>query len=204
MGCLFDAKGNGRKLKFLKVIDEQSRLCLAIQVGRRCSANNVVADLEELTCLYPAPAFIRSDNGPEFIAQALRNWCEASRTTSTSDIETGSPWEKGFAVSINGQFREKCLQRSLTPRLLRCRSWPFVGIVCTNRIVHIRPSRWVGPWRQINRQLRHDNKQPLSYGLDRQRGARRREEAECYKEEEARNLYCLGKEDRLMCRTHSI
>ena len=60
------------------MIDEHSRLCLAIRVGRRCKAKDVVAVLEELTSLYPAPAFIRSDNGPEFIAEALRNWCEAS------------------------------------------------------------------------------------------------------------------------------
>ena len=54
-------------------------------------ANDVVAVLEELTSLYPAPAFIRSDNGSEFIAQALRDWCEASTTTSTVYIEPGSP-----------------------------------------------------------------------------------------------------------------
>jgi IS30 family transposase len=59
------------------VIDEHSRLCLAIRVGRRCKANDVVAALEELTSVYPAPAFIRSDNGPEFNcfaeAQGLRS-----------------------------------------------------------------------------------------------------------------------------------
>ncbi len=58
------------------MIDEHSRLCLAIRVGRRCKAKDVVAVLEELTSLYPAPAFIRSDNGPEFNrfaeAQGLR------------------------------------------------------------------------------------------------------------------------------------
>jgi len=79
----FDATADGRRLKFLNVIDEHSRLCLAIRVGRRCKAKDVVAVVEELTSLYPAPSFIRSDNGPEFIAQALRDWCEASITTST-------------------------------------------------------------------------------------------------------------------------
>lgn len=53
-----------------------SRLCLAIRVGRRCKARDVVAVLEDLTSLYPAPAFIRSDNGPEFIANALKRWSE--------------------------------------------------------------------------------------------------------------------------------
>jgi transposase InsO family protein len=74
MDFKFDATADGRRLKFLNVIDEYSRLCLAIRVGRRCKAKDVVAVLEELTSLYPAPTFIRSDNGPEFncFAEALR------------------------------------------------------------------------------------------------------------------------------------
>ena len=73
----------------------------------------MVAVLEELTSLYPAPAFIRSDNGPEFIAQALRDWCEASPTTSTAYIAPGSPWENGFAESFNGRFRDEFLNTEL-------------------------------------------------------------------------------------------
>jgi transposase InsO family protein len=73
MDFQFDATADGRRLKFLNVIDEHSRLCLAIRVGRHCKARDVVTVLEELTSFYPAPTFIRSDNGPEFIAQALRD-----------------------------------------------------------------------------------------------------------------------------------
>jgi putative transposase len=113
MDFQFDATADGRRLKFLNVIDEHSRLCLAIRVGRRCKAKDVVAVLEELTSLYPAPAFIRSDNGPEFIAQALRDWCEASTTTSTAYIEPGSPWENGFAESFNSRFRDEFLNTEL-------------------------------------------------------------------------------------------
>jgi putative transposase len=72
------------------VIDEHSRLCLSIRVGRRCKAKDVVAVLEELTSLYPAPAYNLSDNGPEFIAHALRRWAESS-TTTAAYIEPGSP-----------------------------------------------------------------------------------------------------------------
>jgi putative transposase len=113
MDFQFDATADGRRLNFLNVIDEHSRLCLAIRVGRRCKAKDVVAVLEELTSLYPAPAYIRSDNGPEFIAQVLRDWCEASDTTSTAYIEPGSPWEKGFAESFNGRFRDEFLNTEL-------------------------------------------------------------------------------------------
>jgi putative transposase len=95
MDFQFDATADGRRLKFLNVIDEYSRLCLAIRVRRRCKARDVVAVLEELTSLYPAPAFIRSDNGPEFLAHALRRWCRGSGTTSAY-IEPGSPWQNGF------------------------------------------------------------------------------------------------------------
>jgi putative transposase len=112
MDFQFEATADGRRLKFLNVIDEHSRLCLAIRVGRRCKAKDVVAVLEELTSLYPAPAFIRSDNGPEFISQALRGWCEASGTT-TATIEPGSPWENGFAESFNGRFRDEFLNTEL-------------------------------------------------------------------------------------------
>ena len=113
MDFQFDATADGRRLKFLNVIDEHSRLCLAIRVGRRCKAKDVVAVLEELTSLYPAPAFIRSYNGPEFLFQALRDWCEASTTTSTAYIAPGSPWENGFAESFNGRFRDEFLNTEL-------------------------------------------------------------------------------------------
>ena len=61
MAFQFDATADGRRLKFLNVIDKHSRLCLAIRVGRRCKATDVVAVLEELTSVYPAPTFIRSE-----------------------------------------------------------------------------------------------------------------------------------------------
>jgi putative transposase len=72
------------------VIDEHGRFYLAIRVGRRCKAKNVVAVLEGLTSLYSAPAFMRSDNGPGFIVQALRDWRDVSGTTSTAYIAPGS------------------------------------------------------------------------------------------------------------------
>jgi putative transposase len=81
-------------------------------VGRRCKAKDVVAVLEELNSLYPAPAFIRSDNGPEFIAHALKRWSENSGTT-TAYIEPGSPWQNGFAESFNSRFRDEFLNTEL-------------------------------------------------------------------------------------------
>ena len=68
----FDQTMDGRTLKFLNVIDEYSRLCLAIRVGRRCKAAEVIDTIEELLKLYPPPTHLRMDNRPEFIATALQ------------------------------------------------------------------------------------------------------------------------------------
>ena len=149
MDFQFDATADGRRLKFLNVIDEHSRLCLAIRVGRRCKAKDVVTVLEELTSVYPAPSFIRSDNGPEFIAQALRDWCEASSTTSTAYIALGSSWENAFAESselrttssTTGGSAMNSSIPSCAPRLRRRRSWPTVGAGSTTQSGHTRLSR---------------------------------------------------------------
>ncbi len=90
-------------------------------MGRCCNAKYVVAMLEELTSVYPVPAFIRSDNGPEFTAsqkpkgyaEALRDWYEASPTTSKAYIAPRSIWKNGFAESINGRFRDEFLNIEL-------------------------------------------------------------------------------------------
>lgn len=76
-------------------------------------AKVVIPVLEELTSVYQAPSFIRPDNGPEFIDQALRDWSEASDTNRTAFIEPGSPWENGFAESFNGRFRDEFINTDL-------------------------------------------------------------------------------------------
>ena len=162
MDFQFDATADGRRLKFLNVIDEHSRLCLAIRVGRRCKAKDVVAVLEELASVYPAPAFIRSDNGPEFIAQALRDWCEASPTTSTAYIAPGSHGRTDSRNPLTAASGMSSSTPSCSPQLPRRRSWPIAGAGSTTRSGHIQPSRGVRPWRQLNRELQHDHTHPLS------------------------------------------
>ncbi len=108
----FDAMADSRRHKFHNLIDEHSLLCLAIRVGRRCQAKDVMVVLEDLTSPYQAPAFIRSDNGPEFIAHALRPWVESS-TTTMPHIQHGSPWQNGFTESFNSRFRDEFLNTEL-------------------------------------------------------------------------------------------
>ncbi len=144
------------------MIDEHSRLCLAIRVGRRCKAKDVVAVREGLTTLYAALAYIRSDIGPEFIAKAIRGWCEARTTTSTAYIAPGSPWENGLAESFKGRFRDEFLNNDLfstapEAQILADRwRWEF------NSLRSHSTHQGGRPWWQLNRELQHDHDKPLS------------------------------------------
>ena len=134
-GLMFDATADGRWLMFLNMLDEHSRLCLALRVGSRCKADEVVTVLEELTSLYQAPAFIRPDNGPILILQARRDWFETSTTTSWAYIAPRSMWEKGSDESYElrattsttpyAAMNSSILSCSLHPWLHR--SCPTVG-----------------------------------------------------------------------------
>jgi transposase InsO family protein len=109
---IFDRTERGQTLKMLVVLDEFSRECHRIEVGRRLDSAAVIATLEELFAEHGAPAFLRSDNGGEFIAEQLKAWL-AQRGTGTIYIEPGHPWENGVAESFNGKFRDECLSREV-------------------------------------------------------------------------------------------
>jgi len=105
---IHDRCANGQKLKLLTIVDEWTRECLAIQVEGRMTARHVIAVLHELIRQYGAPAFIRSDNGPEFIARAVKAWLAASGV-QTAYIDAGKPWQNGTNESFNGKLRDECL-----------------------------------------------------------------------------------------------
>ena len=92
----------------MNILDEFSRECLAIKVDRKLNSTNVIDALSDLFIMRGAPAFIRSHNGPEFIAQAVRDWI-AAVGAKTAYIEPGSPWENGYRESFNGRFRDELL-----------------------------------------------------------------------------------------------
>jgi len=99
---------NGRTLRMLTLIDEYTRECLAIQVARRLGRYEVIEALADVMLLRGVPENIRSDNGPEFVAEELRKWL-AKVGTGTLYIEPGSPWENGYCESFNGKLRDECL-----------------------------------------------------------------------------------------------
>lgn len=99
---------DGRTLRMLTLIDEYTRECLGIRVARRLGSYEVIETLADVMLLRGVPENIRSDNGPEFVAQELRQWL-AKLGTGTLYIEPGSPWENGYCESFNGRLRDECL-----------------------------------------------------------------------------------------------
>jgi putative transposase len=109
---LSDRTEDGRQVKLLAVIDEYTRECLAIEAARTFTSRDVKLTLQYLFALRGAPQHIRSDNGPEFIAQEIRRWLERA-AVDTLYIEKGSPWESGYVESFNGRLRDELLNREL-------------------------------------------------------------------------------------------
>ena len=107
-----DRTEDGRQLRFLVVIDEYTRECLAIRAARTFKSNQVLELLAELFVLRGVPEHIRSDNGPEFTAGVVREWLK-NVGAKTLYIEPGSPWENGYAESFNGKFRDELLNREI-------------------------------------------------------------------------------------------
>jgi putative transposase len=105
---LFDRLADGRQLKVLTLVDEHSREGLGARGRRSITAKEVIELLEEQIRERGAPDFVRSDNGPEFIARAVKAYLEA-RGVKTIFIEPGSPWENPFIESSNGRVRDELL-----------------------------------------------------------------------------------------------
>ena len=103
-----DRTHDGRKFRMLCVVDEFTREALAIRVERRLGSAEVLEVLAELMLERGVPGHIRSDNGPEFVATAVREWI-AAVGTKTAYIELGSPWENGYVESFNSKLRDELL-----------------------------------------------------------------------------------------------
>jgi len=109
---MMDRTHDGRPIKILTVIDEYSRQSLAIVVDRKIKSDDVLFCLSNLFLLYGVPEHIRSDNGPEFTAKAVRGWLQGIGV-ATLFIEPGSPWENGYNESFNGKLRDEVLNTEI-------------------------------------------------------------------------------------------
>ena len=103
---------DGVALRMLTIVDEFTRECLAIDVARRLTSDDVLERLSDLFVRRGLPDHIRSDNGPEFTAQVVRDWLGKVGVT-TLFIEPGSPWENGYVESFNGKLRDELLNREI-------------------------------------------------------------------------------------------
>ena len=108
---------DGRALRIFTIMDEYTRESLAILVGRRLTSQTVIEQLAELFITKGIPEHIRSDNGPEFTAKAVRQWLERLGV-KTLFIEPGSPWENGYIESFNGKLRDELLNGEIFTTLL--------------------------------------------------------------------------------------
>jgi transposase InsO family protein len=111
---------DGRVFRLLTMLDEYSRECLAIDVARKLNSEDVLERLTDLFILRGVPAYIRSDNGSEFTAQAVRKWLSGVGV-KTLFIEPGSPWENGYLESFNGKLRDELLNVEIFDTLLEAK-----------------------------------------------------------------------------------
>jgi len=118
---VFDQTEDGRRLKWLPVCDEYSRELVALEVKRRMEAADVIRVLEAaIEARGGSPEFIRSDNGPEFIARAVQDWI-ARRGFKTLYIKPGSPWQNAYSESFNSRFRDEFLNREVFSSVLEAK-----------------------------------------------------------------------------------
>lgn len=109
---MVDRTHDGRALRLLTIVDEYSRECLAITVGRSLRSADVIDTVADLFVERGCPEHIRSDNGPELCSKAVRGWLKLLGV-KTLFIEPGSPWENRYCESFNGRLRDELLSREV-------------------------------------------------------------------------------------------
>jgi putative transposase len=137
---LHDRTTDGGPLKWFTLVDEYTRECVALEVRRSMTAKAVSAVLAEVVRQRGAPAHIRSDNGPEFVARAIRAWL-AGAGVETLYVEPGAPWENGYAESFNSKVRDELLNAEEFTSLLEAR---VLGKAWKEEYNHARPHSSLG------------------------------------------------------------
>ena len=115
-----DRTSDGKAMRIINIIDEYTKECLAIKVNRKITSSDVIDTLADLFIQRGSPMFIRSDNGPEFVSEILRQWLQ-ELGVQTAYIEPGSPWENGYIESFNGRFRDELLNGEIFDTIVEAR-----------------------------------------------------------------------------------
>jgi len=147
-----DQTSDGRRLKFLCVVDEFTRECLALEVRRSFCGKAVIAVLAGLIAQRGAPAHLRSDNGPEFVAQAVQVWLKA-QAVGPLYIAPGSPWENAYVESFNSRLRDEHLNREEFASLLEAQvlaagwRWDYNEARPHSALEYLAPAEFAARWR---------------------------------------------------------
>jgi transposase InsO family protein len=131
---------DGRAFRMLNIMDEYTRECLCIRVARHINSDDVIEVLSDLFIARGIPKHIRSDNGSEFTAKAIRKWL-ADLGVKTLYIEPGSPWENGYIESFNGKLRDAVLNREIFTTLMEAK---ILIELWRKEYNHIRPHSSLG------------------------------------------------------------
>ncbi len=131
---------DGTKIRFLTVVDEYTRECLALHVDYRLKSDDVMQVLTKLFIERGIPGHIRSDNGSEFKADQIRNWIK-DLGAKTLYIEPGSPWENGYNESFNGRLRDEFLSAEVFYSLQEAK---VLAAQWRHHYNHIRPHSSLG------------------------------------------------------------
>ena len=137
---IHDRDERGRPLKWFSLIDEHTRECLALEVERSMKAVDVIDALSQVFLVRGVPQHIRSDNGPEFIARALRRYLEHA-SVGTLYVAPGAPWENGYAESFHGRLRDELLNTELFADLREAKA---LAASWQNEYNHRRPHSSLG------------------------------------------------------------
>ena len=156
---VFDACANGQQLKCLTVIDEFTRECLAIDVAGSIRSARVIEVLARLISRHGAPQFLRSDNGPEFVSQAILEWLAKAHIDTVLN-DPGKPWQNGADESFNGKLRDECLSLEW----FRSREEARVVIeVWRRHYNHVRPHQSLKDLTPIEFKTRYDSTNPGAF-----------------------------------------
>jgi putative transposase len=120
MDFLFDTTSDGRPFKVLSMCDEFSRESIGGEVGRSITADDVTRILDQAYHQRGAPLFIRADNGPEFVANAIVDWCRF-RGVGASYIDPGSPWQNPWVESFNSRVRDELFAREIFTSIMEAK-----------------------------------------------------------------------------------
>jgi putative transposase len=152
---VFDWCANGQQLKCLTITDEWTKEGLAIEIDGRIRSGRVKEVLSRLVSERGAPRYLRSDNGPEFVARALLEWISDQRI-ETALIDPGKPWQNGVGESFNGKFRDECLSlewfRSRTEAKAIVEAWRrhYNEVRPHSSLGYLTPAEFAAKLRQTN------------------------------------------------------